>query len=333
MGKIVGIRAKKFNNYISVLWNISSICNYKCSYCRPYLHDNQSMSLNIQTFKCALDKIMNKFQDQHVRIWFTGGEPTLNKEFLGMLKYAADEYKDRASLGMTSNGTKNVEYYYEAFKYLNSITFSCHFEQGNEDELLEKVKNLTQYIDKNCDSKFVSASINVMMEPLYWDRVTKFIAKCNEMQIHFDMMKLHGGYYGYTEEQEEFMKQGSYTYKDIYGYDQDGNIQEFNSNKFCIMDKNKCKDWKCTIGMNSFFIWNDGSVYRGECEVGDLLGNVYTGDFEISNVPVVCTCETCNSISDLRIMKYISDNIRNKMENIDIDDNLVTNIYRYDKKL
>ena len=58
--------------------------------------------------------------------------------------------------------------------------------------------------------------------------------------------------------------------------------------------------WDCGIGLESIDIYSDGSIFRGTCKVGGLIGHV---DDEVWNLPtetIKCTKTKCTCVADLK---------------------------------
>lgn len=95
---------------------ITQKCNMDCSYCyeKKYLNDNRKtitteMIDNIQLFyDRASEKAGVEFHISEIRI--TGGEPLLNEETVGLVKYCAEKWP-KAKLNIQTNGLNVLKYY------------------------------------------------------------------------------------------------------------------------------------------------------------------------------------------------------------------------------
>ena len=130
----------KFNptGAFSVDWYIGKRCNFDCSYCVDYLHDNKSPHVPLENMKILADAII----DQHGKNVFwslTGGEPTVNPDFLELCKYIKQERGARF-VSLTTNGSRSADYLIDLYQYIDGITLSFHFEhmQNRIDEYIEK---------------------------------------------------------------------------------------------------------------------------------------------------------------------------------------------------
>ena len=130
----------KFNptGAFSVDWYIGKRCNFDCSYCVDYLHDNHSPHVPLENMK----KLVDTIYDQHGKNVFwslTGGEPTVNPKFMELCKYIKQE-KGARFVSLTTNGSRTADYFKELFQYIDGVTLSFHFEHMADrvDEYIEK---------------------------------------------------------------------------------------------------------------------------------------------------------------------------------------------------
>ena len=118
----------KFNptGAFSVDWYIGKRCNYSCSYCVDYLHDNFSPHVPLENMKRLVDVV---YEDHGTNVFWslTGGEPTVNPHFMDLCKYIKQE-KGARHISITTNGSRTAKYLKELYQYLDGITLSFHFE-------------------------------------------------------------------------------------------------------------------------------------------------------------------------------------------------------------
>ena len=82
---IIAMESTRDKDYYYVHWNIGKRCNYDCIYCPDKLHDLTSPHRDLDSLKSIADKIELNSPRERVRIWFTGGEPTLIKELPALI--------------------------------------------------------------------------------------------------------------------------------------------------------------------------------------------------------------------------------------------------------
>jgi len=209
-----------------VTWDLGRRCNYDCSYCPAHRHDNFSPHASLDELKSAVDFLfeyidtyMEKRSYKHTSISFTGGEPTVNPNFIPFVKYLKEEYeakyKDKWACGfaLTSNGAMSAKMADAVMENLGHITVSYHAESDNK--LKQQVRDrIKQFHDAD-----FSISCNVMFHAAYFDEckdlcdylhdlgvkyVPRIIGEEPDSKSNFAHM--------YTDEQLDYMK-NYWTYK------------------------------------------------------------------------------------------------------------------------
>jgi MoaA/NifB/PqqE/SkfB family radical SAM enzyme len=87
-------------NVFQVTWDLGRRCNYDCSYCPVHRHDNFSPHATLEELKANtnflfeyIDTYMQYRDFKNTSISFTGGEPTVNPNFIPFLQYLKNKYK------------------------------------------------------------------------------------------------------------------------------------------------------------------------------------------------------------------------------------------------
>lgn len=166
----------------SITWNIGPRCNFSCSYCPPRLHDKVSPHASLDLLKQRWLDILDKtaHRNKKYKIGFTGGEVTINPDFLEFLSWLRSDHADRiASLGFTTNGSASKAYYLRAIETVDWISFSSHFEFANEDKLKKNI--LATHIRAFKLKKQIF--VNVMDEKEYAKQVQDLIDFCEKHRI------------------------------------------------------------------------------------------------------------------------------------------------------
>lgn len=89
---------------------LTSRCNFQCLYCRGMTKKNQG-DLDFKQAKNVLD-LWSK--EKLINVRFSGGEPTLWKHLLDLVKYARKNNVERIAL--STNGSADLKYYLELIK-------------------------------------------------------------------------------------------------------------------------------------------------------------------------------------------------------------------------
>lgn len=333
---------RKDPKIISVNWFIGKRCNYDCSYCSSYIHDNFSPHIK-KEYAMQFVKNLNDYgkqQRKKIKLAYTGGEPFVHPDFLNILKYTKNNCEQIDKIIVTSNGSLPIKLYIESLKYLTHLTISLHLEESENvlNDTIEKIIFLT----KNNNGVFITT--NLMAVPTKFDMIEKFIKVFEKNDVNYTLLKInprdadhdiHGkksdlnkkipilkdyrnvkkeqtinleekykNYY--SKEEDEYLKTFNYGKKiwnDIRLYDKNNNYQDTNTEILKFKNLNKWKGWTCYIGIDSLYIHHDGSVFGGFCMQGKNLGNIKDKIIFLSN-PTICPLESCNCTTDMTVRKY-----------------------------
>jgi len=184
MTQIVSIQSNRPQNIFYVHWNLGKRCNFDCSYCADSLHDFISPHRSLENLITIADNMKKNILHDKIRIWFTGGEPTVNPNFLKFCKYL---YADgRFLLGLNTNGSRTTRYYLNLLECVDTIQFSSHFEFLKDDKFKETLTTLV----KETYGSGKAVNINLMMEPEYWDRAVSLIKHCKQFSIEYHIKRI-----------------------------------------------------------------------------------------------------------------------------------------------
>ncbi len=150
------------SNMKQVYWEIGRRCNYDCSYCWPWIHNKTDPHKSLDTLITATNKVIEKFaKGARVNFIISGGEPTLNPDFLDWVRYisAMGHY-----LSMHSNATRLPAYYRELVHY-GDLNLSAHFETIDETKFANVVEAVTDEKVKNKNQGVGHLEVKFMMAP------------------------------------------------------------------------------------------------------------------------------------------------------------------------
>ena len=111
-------------NTMMIDWYIGKRCNFSCSYCADFIHDNYSAHVPFDKMKIFVDKIVERY-GTNIHWSLTGGEPTLNPDFIQLLEYLQDK---KHEISVCTNGSKSMDYMQRMYALVDNITYSLHFE-------------------------------------------------------------------------------------------------------------------------------------------------------------------------------------------------------------
>jgi MoaA/NifB/PqqE/SkfB family radical SAM enzyme len=163
--KIVSVAPTE--KYFSLTWKLTNRCNYDCMYCPPAWHNNTDNAMHsLSTLQNAWTRILEKTSNLELpyKISFSGGEVTINKNFLPFVTWLKQNYQDKIfSLLLTTNGSASQSYYSKLFESVDNVSFSFHSEHADEQKFFDTVLYLKNTIGAD---KFLH--VNIMNE--FWNQ-------------------------------------------------------------------------------------------------------------------------------------------------------------------
>lgn len=177
-------------NVFQVTWDLGRRCNYDCSYCPSIRHDNFSPHASLEELKNSADFVfeyidiyMEYRKFKYASIGFTGGEPTVNPNFIEFVEYFktlyAEKYQENynCTFALTSNGAMSKKMAKAILENFDHITVSYHTEADKK--LKETVIERIEYFHEHGPSQKCTVSINVMFHAAYFD-------ECKDLCKYFD---------------------------------------------------------------------------------------------------------------------------------------------------
>jgi len=167
-------------NIFQVSWDLGRRCNYDCSYCPAHRHDNFSPHATLDELKANvnflfeyIDTYMQYRKVKRTSISFTGGEPTVNPNFVPFIKYLRKEYEEKykdkwsATFSLTSNGAMSKKMAYEIMSNMRHFTVSYHAESNIK--LKQQVRDRILQFHNEGESFNFTFSVNVMFHAEHFD--------------------------------------------------------------------------------------------------------------------------------------------------------------------
>ena len=162
-------RIEPTDQVFSLTWNIGTRCNYDCMYCPTSLHDNYSKHASLDLLKQRWQSIFSKTARRNLlyKISFTGGEVTVNKSFLPLLRWMRKNYQDNiAKILVTSKGSASLNYYTKLYALIDNLSLSFHSEHADEQKFFDLAIKLHQNL---LPGKHLH--VNIMDESWNQDRI------------------------------------------------------------------------------------------------------------------------------------------------------------------
>ena len=211
-------------NVFQVTWDLGRRCNYDCTYCPVHRHDNFSPHATLDELKSNtdflyeyIDTYMEYRTNKDASISFTGGEPTVNPNFIPFIKYLKKEYemkyskKWKATFALTTNGAMGEKMANEVMENFFHATVSYHSE--SDSKLKQQVKNRIMQFHTEGPKHQFTVSVNVMFHAAYFDECKELCDFLHENGVKY-VPRVIGEEAGsasdfahqYTEEQLDYMK-------------------------------------------------------------------------------------------------------------------------------
>ena len=201
-------------------WDLGRRCSLDCSYCPPHRHNNWSTHASLEEMKSAAQlplkygEIFTKFSkdDIDLNISFTGGEPTLNPDFLNLCHYIKNE-NPSYRVGVTTNGLFSNEYAEDLSRAVDFITLSYHFEASQKaKERIFAVIEILDLMSKSAEHRLSDFNINVMVhaQENYFKECQNLVLSLRERNIRYSLREIgehpnDKGAHNYSEEQLLFL--------------------------------------------------------------------------------------------------------------------------------
>lgn len=297
-----------------VNWCVTSVCNYRCSYCLPTLHDSRHHFPTVATVLTTFRQIQEQRPNHRIGFEFTGGEVALWPHFLdcaGELKRAG------ARTTILSNGSRPLSWWEKATPLLDNVVLSFHSEFAPFDHFLEVVTLL---------SKRVSLHVNVIMHPRLFDQclaASRILRRLDGFTLALQPVLVDLGaqdskMVSYTSDQldviqnprrylrEPSANQSGHGHQfrgPIYLEDATGQRFVRTPQEMLASKHNRWRGWTCSMGLQQVAIELDGSIYGGFCRQGSQLGNVHERRIALPTEPVVCRKDSCSCFFDVQCTK------------------------------
>ena len=160
--EIVALERTHAANSKQVFWEIGRRCNFDCSYCWPWIHNNHQKHRTLAELITATEKLETEFiRGEKINFIISGGEPTVNPAFLEWMQYLS---QFGHHLSLHSNGSRQPDYYRELIR-LGDLNLSVHFEFWNRQKFLAVVSAVTEEKAVRRNKDIGHLEVKIMMTP------------------------------------------------------------------------------------------------------------------------------------------------------------------------
>ena len=111
----VGHRRCLYENFFCVTWVLGAFCNYECSYCWPYAHSSKRDHFPLEVLIKTTDEIKKQARERGYNSFnftFHGGEPTVYKGYLNLVRYYSEDSRkcNSQTAHMTTDLSPGLKY-------------------------------------------------------------------------------------------------------------------------------------------------------------------------------------------------------------------------------
>ena len=343
---------KKDPKIVTVIWFIGKRCNYDCSYCASFLHDNYSPHIDKNKAFNFIDQLEKYTIDQgkKFKMSITGGEPFAHPDFFEILNHIKKK-ETLTQLSVVTNGSLPLKTYIKSSNYLTNITISLHLEQSDSitDDTVNKILELN-----SINSWFLN--VNLMALPGKLDKIKNIIELFKTKDVKCVLRKIDPPF----ENKEDFIKKSDIQrisvaektfvenkllkkvqvtenldlrHKEYYSKEEliflstyenteqwqniklysKNEIIETNTDIIKAKNLNSWKGWQCYIGIDSLHVQHNGMVFRGNCMQGGVIGQL--GEIiNWPNKPLSCPIDRCTCNADMVIRKAKNNEFKKYIE-------------------
>ena len=324
-----------------ITWDLGRRCNYDCSYCPSHRHDNFSPHASLEELKHTAeflfdyaDLIARHRINKDFHVSFTGGEPTVNPNFIEFAEYMKikrNQYKDKFNLhlSLTTNGAMGEKLCKAVIENFDYVTVSYHCEA--HDSL--KAQALARIAQIHTSGK--NLKVNVMFHAQYFHECKDVCESLKVQGIKYiprligdDPDSASSQAHLYTDDQKQWFKdfwniEITPTTRPCCGGRTFGTCSSQGTEETKVIVDRDFKGWHCSV--NWYFLHIEqqtGLVYHHQtCQatldsrrgsIGSLTDtnsilDVLSGHLESNTMPVIvcpnklCGCGLCTPKSVDRI--------------------------------
>jgi hypothetical protein len=326
----IGDHSSARRDVLSVLWAITKICSFRCSYC-VYYKPRQGSEFSSREDLLHAARTLLRLGRPGYQITLYGGEPTLHPHFEDLLAYfvAADAPLE---LRMFTNGAQSAGFFErivrttKGFHFL--VIFSMHLEFVN-------FKKFKQAVEITAAGG-MSVAVNFMFVARHREKARACMEGLLELRQRVPFFFGINYPYTTTGEMGTDCTEGDIAWVEasrrifaamaMPGHLRDpvftrivssiarqrgGRREELPPEEslrlLAEMHTPSYDGYFCCSGANVMFVEEDGAVRGGVCDKSRFLGNLFT-DSEIAlvqNLGVVrCTAAACSSIENIPLPKF-----------------------------
>lgn len=309
--KLLEIKQKWPDDLLLINYAIHNVCNYKCWYCFPGSNEGNFRWPELKLVTENIIHLIRYYQENAGKNRFQfdilGGEPTLWPKLGEFVKILKTELGDCISIGITTNGSRSLNWWYNNIKYFDKVLISVHPNDADPYHIL-KVSDLIYEHNKIVD-------VTVLMDPEKWDRCRQMIDifKKSKRRWSIQTSQVMHELVNYNDNQKKYLKNymkripnlfwffkntRHYNYSTKLFFD-NGKSKKVRKNFLLINKLNSFQNWDCNIGVDNITLHFTGDI-AGSCGENlynlDYKFNLYNTEFKKVFKPVIRST-ICNQLN------------------------------------
>jgi len=304
----IGFADKSDSERVVVEWLLSSVCNYRCSYCPPRLHDGRASFPDLDIAMRFSRLVLDHYAGRQVTFLFTGGEPTL---YRNLVELATHVRSRGARVAVLSNGSRPLAWWNDALDHIDQAILSYHYQQADREHFIALTALAAERIP---------VQVNLVMAPEAFDLC---LAVADEIRVRAPTAAIHRkpvlddwkAIERYDAQALAVLHEANvatvraersspitYLRGNLRRYRADGTSEIVTPTELLLRGENRWSGWTCSIGIDTLFVrWDQ--LYRGVCGVGGLVGSIYDEELNLPDSPVICNKISCNCIGGMKALK------------------------------
>lgn len=306
---------------LTIQWNPSNVCNFKCKYCYPnyntgtHRYPYERSELVTDNLIYLMDYYKEYLGKKHFNIFMAGGEPTLVKDLekiIEKIKKSHDIY-----FSIASNASRTVRWWNQYGHLIDNAHLTHHVDQGN-------VEHITEVSDI-LYPKNVKTTVKVLMDPLHWDKAIsdiQYMLDNSKFSWFIQVAKVveqENYNTNYTEEQMAYLEKDLKRIPDLKWFWKNKHLLKSHmflweskailSNGKTIYARpgtyinkgwNNFQGWQCSIGSKRLCIQWNGNI-MGSCGAKlfhsnsyyNILDEDFKNKFKPNLTPIICPFSSC----------------------------------------
>ena len=316
--KLVAIRPVQ-EKFANIVWQVSDVCNYRCSYCNPGNWGGSQPNIDTKTYIETLRSLITQFKQRgysSFKFFFSGGEPTYWKPLAEICDFLHSEV-DRPLLAINTNLSRNIDWWDKNYHLFRDVVASFHIESADQENYIGVAKFLQYrmpYISFRMlmhDERFaevVAFSERIKRELDNYD--IEYAALFNDLMPHSPMHEYKeawkkdflASHMHESKRSVEFCRINdakSAACEEVYESEPPRTLI---ATRLISEGRNHFKGWKCQIN-DSIFINTLGHIRLASCDAGKVVGNIRMGLVKLLDEPVYCPYDSCGCGTDINIPK------------------------------